>query len=94
MATLAMRQWIKDEIRAEQVAKDADLATRIIESFAGVPNGSMSPVERNAYEAALRTMTLYFTHELLIPSAGDQCLKDAYTSASPIMKQALARGNK
>lgn len=64
MATQAINQWFIDDIRMEQAAKDADLATRIIEAFAGQPVVNMSPSERCAYDAALRTMTTYLTHEV------------------------------
>jgi hypothetical protein len=61
MATQAINQWMLDEIKTEQAYKDAELATRIVDAYAGTPDYEMSPDVLAAYKAAVRTLTTYAT---------------------------------
>jgi hypothetical protein len=60
MASQAMSEAFLNEIRTEQAWKDADLATRIIEAFAG--KAVSDPRERAVYNSAMQTMTMYLTY--------------------------------
>lgn len=66
MATQAINQWMLDDLKTEQAYKDAELATRIIEAFAAVPEVNLNPRALATYHAALRTMQLYLTHEVKV----------------------------